>query len=91
MKGDQAIKHEKKLIKKKKNNNMRHNQRWLCLLQILLLGLTEFHTFFFFFFKEWPGQEGSKNCYKQKPQKPRVGQLYNCVKKMQFLCNKKLT
>lgn len=29
---------------------MRHNQRWLCLLQILLLGLTEFHTFFFFFF-----------------------------------------
>lgn len=80
MKGDQAIKHEKKLIKKKKNNNMRHNQRWLCLLQILLLGLTE-----------WPGQEGSKNCYKQKPQKPRVGQLYNCVKKMQFLCNKKLT
>lgn len=26
MKGDQAIKHEKKLIKKKKNN-MRHNQR----------------------------------------------------------------
>lgn len=50
MKGDQAIKHEKKLIKKKKNN-MRHNQRWLCLLQILLLGLTEFHTFFFFFLR----------------------------------------
>lgn len=50
MKGDQAIKHEKKLIKKKnKKKNMRHNQRWLCLLQILLLGLTEFHTFFFFF------------------------------------------